>query len=162
MTNILATLSFILVTNWTTVSVTTPVSTSPLAAVLHLSTAHQEGTVAVNTLATIVYNGHTNYTTLESNIVSSIKKLERDIPQVPTNQYYIADIQDIIGRYGNNTLTCQRNEQGIVTNQYLSNESSAFKSMTVTNLVTDDDFQAVPPVIPNNTNRLVNISTNLP
>lgn len=66
MTNLLAALSIILSTNWTTVSRTTPVCEYGAGCtVLHYATLNQIGSVATNLVATFVWKGRTNQITLE-------------------------------------------------------------------------------------------------
>jgi hypothetical protein len=66
MTNVIATISLVVVTNWVTTSVTRPVCDQPGCLVIHCDTEHQMGARVTNTVATIVWGGKTNQMVLES------------------------------------------------------------------------------------------------
>ena len=89
-TNIIATISFIIATNWFTISVTTPRCDQPFCAVAHISTENQVGARVTNTVATFVWNGRTNQVTLESTQPFYNGDLTRSVPRnsaMPSNWY---------------------------------------------------------------------------
>lgn len=80
MTNIIATITFVIVTNWTTVSIETPVNQNPYLAVYRPPIEHQVGTVCTNTVATIEFEGQDHKVVLKSAPSVDAPKLERQIP----------------------------------------------------------------------------------
>lgn len=67
MTNIVATLSLVVVTNWATVSRTSPVvgESERYQAVVRYETLNQMGTIVTQTVATVVWKGSTNAVVVE-------------------------------------------------------------------------------------------------
>lgn len=66
MTNLVAVLSFCLVTNWTTVSKTSPVCNMAGCCVMHYATLNQVGNVTSNTVATFLFDGQPFSVTVKS------------------------------------------------------------------------------------------------
>lgn len=88
MTNIIATISLVVTTNWITTSITKPVSdpSSAVYAVNRLDTHNQIGARVTNTVATVVWKGKTNLFILESTEVFFHGDLSRSIPVAITPQ----------------------------------------------------------------------------
>ena len=66
MTNIVAAITFAVVTNWTTVSKTEGVCNRPGCLAIHIPTLNQQGARVTNTVALVVWKGKTNEVILES------------------------------------------------------------------------------------------------
>jgi hypothetical protein len=94
MTNILATITLVVTTNWMTVSITKPVSdpSSVVYAVNRVDTQNQIGARVTNTVATVVWKGKTNRFVLESTEVFFHGDLSRSIPVATIPQ----DMKDAI------------------------------------------------------------------
>jgi hypothetical protein len=87
MTNIMATISLVVVTNWLTTSITSPVIDNPTAAVMRYETENQIGARVTNTVATIVWNGKTNQMILESTRAFYAGDLKREKLRSPIQQF---------------------------------------------------------------------------
>ncbi len=82
MTNIVATLVFVTVTNWVTVSKTIPVCDKVGCLVIHYTTLHQVGTVTTNLVARVEWKGKTSDAVLEQGQISTIQ-VGRDVLESP-------------------------------------------------------------------------------
>lgn len=96
MTNLIATISFVVVTNWLTVSITRDVCNQPGCLAMHYNTANQIGARVTNTVATFVWRGQTNQIVLESTLAVSDPTLIRQSLEWPTqflnwNKPYASD-----------------------------------------------------------------------
>lgn len=89
MTNILATISFVVVTNWLTTSITSPVvpPSEQFNAVIRYDIENQVGARVTNTVAIIVWNGKTNQMILESTKAFYEGDLKREKTRSPIQSF---------------------------------------------------------------------------
>ena len=82
MTNLLATITFVVLTNWTTTSIESPVIPTPphdlsfITAEYHAKGYHQTGIVLSNTVAAIDWKGNKIPVVLESTQIAALQKVE--------------------------------------------------------------------------------------
>ncbi len=83
MTNLVATLIFVAVTNWTTVSRTVPVCDQVGCLVIHYNTLHQVGSIGTNLVARIEWKEKRFDMLLEQGQFQTVPTLTRDEIESP-------------------------------------------------------------------------------